>query len=111
MSQIEVCYLRNSEGCDLESCADCGYYKLVVESANSLRQLKAEIALEQAAEKKEIFIEGFLAGKGCTLRGLKRHGEWKCQPIGNKFVEAFYWRGKEIKRFVMEIRIRKDYAR
>ena len=43
MSQIEVCYLRDSEDCDFQSCVDCGYYKLVVESANSLQQLKAEI--------------------------------------------------------------------
>lgn len=43
MSQIETCYLRDSEGCDLESCDECGYYKLVVESANSTQQLKTKI--------------------------------------------------------------------
>ena len=31
-------------GCDLESCADCRYHKLAVESADSLQQLKAKIS-------------------------------------------------------------------
>lgn len=44
MSQIKTCYLRDDEGCDLESCTSCGYYKLIKEYEYDTQQLKNEIA-------------------------------------------------------------------